>query len=268
MALTVGVVVLSASPLEGAATNPTATSPPPKVFLLPFEIDFDKGAANGDAVISRLIPVNSLLVREKWKLVNVAMIIIADAPGGRPGAPGNPEPEPGPNVFGLGDLTEAVFYTRSTKGGLMWGLGAASGIPTATDGALGSGKWQVGPALRLGHQIGAWRLGLLATNRWAIAGDSDRADVNQLLIRGAVRRKISQKWFFLYSPIITANWNAPSGQKWLVPVGGGFGRSFKMKPTRMNVSIQGYYNAIKPEGAPDTVIRFGFTFPIRLPGPS
>ncbi len=241
---------------------------PGKVFILPFEIDFDSGAANGDAIISRLIPVNTLLVRDKWRLINLAMVVIADAPGGRPGQPGNPESVPGPNAFGLGDITDAVLYTRQTSKGLMWGIGVAFGIPSATDEVLGSGKWLAGPALRLGHQIGPWRLGLLATTRWSFAGDSDRADVNQLLVRALVRRTLPKNWFFLYDPIITANWDAASGQKWLVPVGGGFGRSFKLHPTRMNVSLQAYYNAIKPDGAPDSVVRIGFTFPFQVPGKS
>ncbi len=86
-----------------------------RVWVLPFEVDFDSGAANGDAIIGRLIPVNSLIVREDWKLVNVAMVTIADAPGGRPGQPGNPEPVPGPNVFGLGDLTDAVSYRHENN---------------------------------------------------------------------------------------------------------------------------------------------------------
>ena len=126
-----------------------------RVFLLPFEIESDFGADNGDAIIGRVIPVNSIVVREDWKLFNVAMVTIADAPGGRPGVPGNPEPIPGPKVFGLGDLTNAVFYTRTTSEGLMWGVGVAVGIPIATDDLLGSGKWQAGPAVRLGHQVGA-----------------------------------------------------------------------------------------------------------------
>lgn len=236
-----------------------------RVFLLPFEIESDSGADNGDAIIGRVIPVNSIVVREDWKLVNVAMVTIADAPGGRPGVPGNPEPIPGPKVFGLGDLTDAVFYTRTTSEGLMWGVGVAVGIPIATDDLLGSGKWQAGPAVRLGHQVGAWRFGVLAANRWSFAGDSDRAEIHQLLARGLVRRTLGGKWFFVSAPIITANWNAASGQRWLVPLGGGIGRSFEFEP-RLNVSLQAYANVVKPDGAPDWVARIGITFPVRLPG--
>ena len=187
-----------------------------EVWVLPVETDFDFGAQNGDAIIFRALPLNSLIVGKNWKLINLAMITIADAPGGRPGSPGNPEPVPGPKVFGLGDFTDAVIYTRTTKQGLVWGAGAAFGIPTATDDRLGSGKWLAGPAVRLAYQGEFWRLGVLATTRWSFAGDSDRAEVSQLMMRGLARRPLGANWFFIYEPIISANWNAASGQKWLV----------------------------------------------------
>jgi hypothetical protein len=234
-------------------------------FLLPFEVDFDSGAANGDAIIGRLLPTNNVVVREKWRLLNIAILTMAYAPGGRPGAPGNPEPESGPKVFGLGDLADALIYSRTTAGGLTWGIGAGVGVPMATDPSLGSGKWQAGPAFRLGYLAGPWQLALLGMNRWSFAGDKDRADVHQLLMRGIVRRELGERWFFISAPIITANWNAGSGEKWLVPLGGGLGRNFQLTRTRMNVSLQGYVNAIRPEGAPDWVIRFGVTFPFQLP---
>ncbi|MGB5489182.1 MAG: hypothetical protein WBN06_17455, partial [Lysobacterales bacterium] len=214
---------------------------------------------------SRAIPVNSLLVRENWKLINIAMLTIADAPGGVPGSPGNPDPVAGSRTFGLGDLTDAVLFTWNTRGNLMLGAGAALNLPIATDERLGSGKWQAGPAIRLGYQALNWRFGLLATNRWSFAGDRDRAEVNQLLLRTVIRREMSNRWFFISDPIITANWKADSGQKWLVPLGGGFGRAVSRDPVPVNVSLQFYWNVIKPDGAPDWLVRVGVTFPFEFP---
>jgi hypothetical protein len=249
----------------GCTTAAGAQTQKERVWVLPIEVDFDFGAPNGDAIINRFIPVYALIVRDEWKLINIALLSIADAPGGRPGAPGNPEPAPGPNVFGFGDITDGVVYTRTTKGGLMWGVGAAFGIPTATDDRLGSGKWSAGPGVRLGYQAGAWRMGLLAFNRWSFAGDEDRADINQLLIRALIRRPLGNRWFFVSTPIITANWNAPTGQRWLVPLGGGVGRAFTKKPTPVNLSLQAYANVVDPDGAPDWVARIGVTLPFALP---
>ncbi|KPK57435.1 MAG: hypothetical protein AMS21_11445, partial [Gemmatimonas sp. SG8_38_2] len=125
-------IALTLAVAAGSTTVSNAQAGKDRIWVLPIEVDFDFGAENGDAIISRFIPVNSLIVRDNWKLVNIALVHIADAPGGRPGAPGNPEPVPGPNVFGLGDITDGVIYTRTTRRGLMWGAGVAVGIPTAT----------------------------------------------------------------------------------------------------------------------------------------
>jgi hypothetical protein len=197
--------------------------------------------------------------------VNVALVTVADAPGGRPGEPGNPDPVSSPKVFGIADFTDALVISPNNRNKFQWGVGFALGVPTATDPALGSGKWQAGPAFRLSYLTGPWRFGLLATTRWSFAGDSDRADTNQLLARGLVRRQLGGRWFLVSAPIITANWDAPSGQKWLVPLGGGIGRGFDLGATPVNLSFEAFGNVIKPDGAPDWVIRFGMTFPLRLP---
>ena len=239
---------------------------PPKYFLLPIESDFDSGASNGDAMITRLLPVNSIPLRAKWRLMNIAIFTVANAPGGVPGRPGNPDPAPGDTVFGLSDFADAILITPNKAEGVLWGVGAMLGFPTATDGALGSGKWSAGPAGRVAYQSGPWRFALLAGTRWSFAGDESRADISQLMMRGLVRRSLPNNWFLLYSPIITANWKARSGQRWLLPLGGGIGKRFPFKATSVNISFQAYVNAVKPDGAPDSVFRIALTIPFRVPG--
>jgi hypothetical protein len=190
------------------------------------------------------------------------MIVIADTPGGVPGRPGNPDPVAGPNVFGFSDFTDAVLFSRTQPNGLVWGLGPIMSIPIASDDELGSGKWSAGPAMRLAYSRGPWRFGLLAGNLSSFAGDANRADINQLLIRGLIRRKLNKGWFLKYSPIITANWNEKSDQRWLVPLGGGVGKSFRLFSTPANLSIEAYSNVIKPDGAPDSVFRIALTLPV------
>jgi len=46
-------------------------------------------------------------------------------------------------------------------------------------------------------------------------------------------------WFVTSTPV-TANWLAASGQKWTVPVGGGFGRVFKMGDQPVKAQIEAY----------------------------
>jgi hypothetical protein len=57
------------------------------------------------------------------------------------------------------------------------------------------------------------------------------------------------------SPIITADWTAAPGQQWTVPVGGGFGRVFKLGDQPIDASIQGFYNVVRPDNGPTWSLR-------------
>ena len=149
----------------------------------------------------------------------------------------------------------ASFVTPTSTNNFIWGIGAMASLPTATDKSLGSGKWTVGPAVRLTYRTERWNLGLIAAQRWSFAGSGNRKDVSQLLMRGLFRRQLPGDWFFVSAPLIVANWDSPE-QKWLVPMGGGIGRKFTLSKYPWAWSVQGYYNVIKPDTAPDWVVRF------------
>ena len=221
-------------------------------FALPLEFDFDSGAANGDATILRIMPLYTFPALDRWKLIHLDIITLADAPGGTPAFPGDPVTG---QTAGMSDLLHASFYTPVQSGNFVWGIGAMLSLPTATDDSLGSGKWAAGPAFRLTYRTADWRIGLIAGQRWSFAGSDNRADVNQLLIRGMIHHPLPNNWFFVSAPLIAANWNLP-GEDWLVPVGGGIGRKFTFNKHPWAWSVQGYYNVIKPDSAPDWIIRF------------
>ena len=67
-------------------------------------------------------------------------------------------------------------------------------------------------------------------------------------------------WFLQSAPLINANWVAPSGQKWLVPVGGGGGRTFRIGAQPVTAILTGFYNVERPTGGPEWNIRFQMTF--------
>ena len=224
-------------------------------FALPVEIDFDSGAANGDATIMRIQPLYTFPVFDKWRLIHLDVITVADAPSGLPEFPGAPPGSSGARDFGISDLLHTTLFTPKSNGNTIWGIGVNLGIPTATDDSLGSGKWAAGPAFRFVYRTELWNVGWIVGQRWSFAGSSNRSDVNQLLIRGAIRRQLGDDWYLVSAPLITSNWGL-SGEKWTVPVGGGIGRRFDIGRYPWAWSVQGYYNVIKPEPAPDWVFRF------------
>ena len=251
----VGVLVTTAMPALGQDGERTGLLAPPRSFSLPMEIERDFGASNGDATIIRLMPLYSLPLGEAWRLVNLEMITLADVPGGVPGRPSNPNPTAGERAFGLGDLIHASFFTPENQAKFIWGAGFILSLPTATDEVLGSGKWAAGPAVRLVYRIGSWNLGAIAGQRSSFAGQSSRPDLNALIIRGAFRSRFPSGWYLVSAPVITANWDARSSERWLVPIGGGLGKTFQINSRRWASSLQAYYNAIKPDAAPDWALR-------------
>ena len=54
--------------------------------------------------------------------------------------------------------------------------------------------------------------------------------------------------------LITANWEAfgsHSSDRWVIPVGAGFGKIVKTGGLPHNINLQGYYNVVSPNQGPD-----------------
>src|SRR5262245_3992091 len=45
------------------------------------------------------------------------------------------------------------------------------------------------------------------------------------------------------------------GQQWIVPVGGGLGRLFKVGDQPISASVQGFYNVVRPDNGPTWTLR-------------
>jgi hypothetical protein len=97
---------------------------------------------------------------------------------------------------GLSDvLASAFFAPAESKNGLIWGVGPAFLIPTATDDRLGTKKFGVGPTALLLKQANGWTYGALVNQIWSVAGDEDRPDVNQMF----------------FQPFLNFNWKSGAG---------------------------------------------------------
>ncbi len=101
-----------------------------------------------------------------------------------------------------------------------------------------------------------WVIGVLVNNQWSVGGNPLRQNVNEFLAEPFANYNMPHGWFLTSSPVITANWLAASGQQWTVPLGGGFGRLFKLGDQPVSASIQGFYNAVRPDGAPTWELRY------------
>lgn len=250
---------LAAEKSEGGDLRSAVQNPISSLISLPFKFSFDFGAPNGEASFLNIQPVVPVTVGD-WNLVNRAIIPLIDSPGEVAGTPDIPNPIPGSGATGLGDINYSLFFSPVKYGKIIWGVGPSITLPTATDDQLGSGKWSIGPTAVALTQVEWGSMGILGRQLWSVAGDSDRQSVSQLLVEPFINYNLPNGWFLLTDMVMTANWEASSSNRWTVPVGGGAGRVFKIGEQAINARLEAYYNAVKPDSAPEWSINFTWQF--------
>lgn len=162
--------------------------------------------------------------------------------------------ESGKYASGLSDLIFTAFYSPKSK--TMWGIGPVLEIPTGGE-KRGSQKWSIGPSFVTLVQPGDWTFGILINNVWSFAGKDEADDVNHMLLNLFLVRQLNNGWYVNSVPIITADWTASSGQKWIVPLGMGGGKLvFLGGKLPLNLQTQIYYNVVHPDFGPEWQWRF------------
>jgi hypothetical protein len=235
------VATATAGDLEKKIQNPIAS-----IISLPFQnnTDFGVGSWNGTRNTLNIQPVIPFSINENLNLISRTIIPIVSQPTG-----------PGESESVLGDISLSLFLTPAKPGKVIYGGGLALGIPTATGNFLGSEKWSAGPSLIVLYQPTGWTIGTLLQNTWSYAGNENRSDVNFFYSQVFVVRNLQNKWYVNTAPIITANWEAGSGNEWTVPLGAGIGKLFMLGKLPINAQTGYYFNVIKPDGAADSQLR-------------
>jgi hypothetical protein len=172
--------------------------------------------------------------------------------------------ESGSFASGLGDIVLTTFYVPPSES-MMWGVGPVLEIPAGGE-KRGTEKWGIGPSVVVLKQSKDWTLGLLANNVWSFAGDSNRDDVNKGLLQYFIVRQLGDGWYVNSAPIITVNWKAAEGQKWIVPFGLGAGRLVFVGKLPINTQAGAFYNAVKPDIGPDWQLRVQVQVLLPKPG--
>ena len=193
--------------------------------------------------------VNRLIVPYAWVDANLSELDLGS----------DSVPPDDVNRNGLANVQYQGFLTPANPGKVIWGLGPVLELPTNTA-DLDADKWSAGPAAVVLTMPGNWVLGVLAQNLWSFAG-SDRAnDVNKLTLQYFVNYNLPDGWFLTSSPIITADWNKPSDNRWTVPLGGGIGKLTRFGKQRVNLTLKAYKNVVRPDAGPEWSMYAGISF--------
>src|SRR5262245_44429578 len=224
--------------LQKAVQNPLAN-----IVNVPVQYSgsFPIGPFSRTQTILNLQPLLPFRMTERWNLVTRGIMPLVSQPylNRLEG-----------NKTGLGELNSSFFLSPVKPGKLIWDAGPTLSMATATNSAIGSGKWAAGPSVIGVVQPGHWTFGLLASNLWSVAGDKDRPQVNSLSLQYSVNYNFVKGWYFTSSPIITSNWKLDSNERWSVPFGAGLGRVFKYSGQSFNSRASAYYTVIHPNSLP------------------
>ena len=159
------------------------------------------------------------------------------------------------NASGLANITYQGFLSPAKPGKVIWGLGAALEIPTATDDQMANDLWSVGPSVLVLTMPSNWVLGVLFQNVWDFAGSGD-GSVNKMTLQPIVNFNLAKGWYLTSTPVITANWDAGDNNVWTVPVGAGVGKMSKFGKQPVDLKIV-YYNYVeKPTVGADWSVLF------------
>jgi len=229
--------------LAKAAQNPLAS-----MISLPFQnnTNFDYGPENGTQNVLNIQPVWPFELNDDWNFVTRTILPVVSVPGLTPGDS---------RTTGIGDTTFTGWFSPSAASKWIWGAGPVLVLPTSSDDELGTGEWSAGASVVILTMPGKWVLGSLISNVWDVSGSED---VNFFTWQPIVNYNLSDGWYLAFVPVITANWEADSDQRWTVPVGGGVGRIFRIGKRPINMSVHAYYNAIKPDIVGDWTLRIQF----------
>jgi hypothetical protein len=139
-------------------------------------------------------------------------------------------------MSGLGDFNAFLAILLPSARGWQLGVGPLVAAPTATDEALGSGKWQLGLAgVAVKNITPTFMLGALVTWQASVAGDADREDVASLTSQPFLIMQIGGGFYVRSAGVIQAN--TKTGD-YNVPFGLGAGKVFRSGRAIINAFLE------------------------------
>ena len=258
------VAVLVLASVGGGRAQAPAADTPPKVatddatalakqqqnpisslISVPLQGNWDFGIGDRDATgtLFNIQPVVPIAISRSTNLILRVILPLVSQPGSGD-----------VRVNGLGDVVTTVFFSPAKSGRLIWGAGPVFLLPTATNNALGSEKFGVGPSVVLLTQPGPWTIGLLFNQIWSTSGANDREDVNSTFLQPFVNYNVGNGLALGAVMEATANWNADA--HWTAPLLFTVSKVARLGTRPVNFVVGAGPTVASPEGGPTWRFRF------------
>jgi hypothetical protein len=177
--------------LSKATQNPLAS-----MYSLPFQNNTTYGTKPYDRPqnILNIQPVIPVKLSSKINLINrvIAPIIT------------QPSMSKDESSTGVGDLSWTAWLAPTQTSKIIWGVGPAIQLPTATSNEFGTGEFGIGPSVVALTIVKQWVAGIVTNNVWTFGEIAE----NKFLFQYFVNYNLPKAWYVVSAPIMTANWNS------------------------------------------------------------
>ena len=240
---------LSAEELAKLAQNPVGN-----LVSVPFQnnANYNVGPLSGNQNVLNIQPVIPVSINAEWNIITRTILPVISMPALSPSTE---------RENGIGDVQFTAFLSPAVPGHWIWGVGAIAQLPTNSNG-LGNKNWGLGPTavlLRL-EKGNPWVYGGLINNVWSLSSDKAGGAYNNGLLQPFLNYNFAGGAYLTSAPIVTVDWQAPSSQRWTVPVGGGIGKILHLGKLPVNTQLSAYYNVVHPDDGANWQLRFQVQF--------
>lgn len=238
---------------EDADLAKQLSNPVASLISVPFQFNYDSGYGpdDGHKAVMNIQPVIPFSLNDDWNVISrtIVPVVWQSDIAGDSGS-----------QFGLGDTLQSFFFSpkQPAAGGIIWGVGPAFLLPTATDELLGGEKWGLGPTAVLLKQEGHWTYGVLANHIWSVAGDHNRDDVSSTFLQPFLSYTTPTAWTFALNTESTYDWKHDD---WSIPINFSVSKLTKFGEQPVSLQLGARYWAKAPDNGPDGWgVRAGITF--------
>jgi hypothetical protein len=232
--------------------NPVAS-----LISVPIQANYDDNIGpdeDGSSWTINIQPVIPFRLNDDWNLISRTILPVID----QEDIPTNGEGE-----SGIGDTLQSLFLSpqEPTANGIIWGIGPAFLLPTASDEMLGGEKWGIGPTAVALKQDGPWTYGTLMNHIESFAGEDDRADVSLTFVQPFLTYITPTMTTLQLDTGSTYDWE---NEAWSVPVNFTVNQMLKIGSQIMQLGVGARYWADSPDGGPQDWggrVQLTFLFP-------